>query len=59
MPSPPPASDPNSLSKRVFVGGLPYNVQKDALFDLFSPFGEILNITLKSNRDTYAFIVSV
>lgn len=44
----------------VYVGNIPHNASKSDLKTLFSVFGKIAQVTLKSNRDStyrYAFIV--
>jgi cold-inducible RNA-binding protein len=38
--------------KNLFVGNLPYAATEDALRDLFSPFGEVQDIRIMTDRDT-------
>jgi cold-inducible RNA-binding protein len=38
--------------KNLFVGNLPYAATEDALRELFSPFGEVQEIRIMTDRDT-------
>lgn len=40
------------MAKRLFVGGLPYNVTDVQLKDMFSPFGAIVSCTVITDRMT-------
>jgi cold-inducible RNA-binding protein len=38
--------------KNLFVGNLPFSTTEDALRDLFSPFGEVQQVRIMTDRDT-------
>jgi cold-inducible RNA-binding protein len=38
--------------KNLFVGNLPFGATEDALRDLFSPFGEVQQVRIMTDRDT-------
>lgn len=38
--------------KNLFVGNLPFSATEDALRDLFSPFGEVQQVRIMTDRDT-------
>jgi cold-inducible RNA-binding protein len=38
--------------KNLFVGNLPFGANEDALRDLFSPFGEVQQVRIMTDRDT-------
>lgn len=40
------------MSKKIYVGNLPFSVTEDKLRELFSPFGDIEEVTLISDRAT-------
>ncbi len=40
------------MSKKVYVGNLPFSVTQEQLKELFSSFGEISEVTLISDRRT-------
>ena len=37
---------------RIYVGNLPYSVSREQLVQLFSPFGEVADIHVVTDRDT-------
>jgi RNA recognition motif-containing protein len=37
---------------RIYVGNLPYSVTRDQLSQLFSPFGEVADVNLITDRQT-------
>jgi len=39
-------------SMRIYVGNLPYSVTRDQLVQLFSPFGEIADVHVVTDRQT-------
>ncbi len=50
-----------SMSKKLYVGNLSYDVDKDTLTQLFSAYGTVENVNLITDRDTgqskgYAFV---
>ena len=50
--------------KNLFVGNLPFDASEDALRDLFSPFGEVQQVRIMTDRDTgksrgFAFVEMV
>jgi cold-inducible RNA-binding protein len=50
--------------KNLFVGNLPFDTTEDALRDLLSPFGEVQQVRIMTDRDTgksrgFAFIEMV
>ena len=36
----------------IFVGNLPFRAEREDVFQLFAPFGEVLNCSLPLERDT-------
>ena len=38
--------------KNLFVGNLPFDATEEALRDLFSPFGEVQQVRIMTDRDT-------
>ena len=38
--------------KNLFVGNLPFDVTEEALRDLFTPFGEVQQVRIMTDRDT-------
>ncbi len=40
------------MSKKLFVGNLPFTVDEDQLRDMFSPFGQVKEIAVISDRET-------
>lgn len=38
--------------KNIFVGNLPFSATEDGLRDLFSPFGEVQQVRIMTDRDT-------
>jgi len=49
------------MSKKLYVGNLSYDVDKEKLMELFSAYGVVENVNLISDRDTgqskgYAFV---
>merc|ERR1719419_1642954 len=45
------------MSSRIWIGGLPRYVDKEALADTFGDFGTVIEVTIKlASKDTYAFI---
>lgn len=38
--------------KNLFVGNLPFGASEEALRDLFSPFGEVQQVRIMTDRDT-------
>ena len=40
------------VSKRLYVGNLPYTVTEDTLRDLFAQYGEIVSVSIPTDRDT-------
>ncbi len=38
--------------KNIFVGNLPFSATEDDLRDLFSPFGEVQQVKIMTDRDT-------
>ena len=50
--------------KNLFVGNLPFDATEDALRDLFSPYGEVQQVRIMTDRDTgrsrgFAFVEMV
>jgi RNA recognition motif-containing protein len=39
-------------SMRIYVGNLPYSVTRDQLTELFSPFGEVADVHVVTDRQT-------
>jgi RNA recognition motif-containing protein len=37
---------------RIYVGNLPYSVTRDQLAELFSPFGEVVDVHVVTDRQT-------
>ena len=40
------------MSKRLFVGGLPYSITSSQLEEMFSKFGTVVSATVITDRDT-------
>ena len=40
------------MSKKLYVGNLPYSVTESALRELFAPCGEIVSVAVITDRDT-------
>jgi RNA recognition motif-containing protein len=40
------------MSKRLFVGGLPYGITSSQLEEMFSKFGTVVSATVITDRDT-------
>jgi len=40
------------MSKKLYVGNLPYSVTETALRDLFSPLGEVTSVAVITDRDS-------
>ena len=40
------------MSKKLYVGNLPYSVTEQALRELFAPCGEIVSVAVITDRDT-------
>jgi RNA recognition motif-containing protein len=40
------------MSKRIYVGNLPYSATEDELKELFSPYGTVENVDLIADRET-------
>ncbi len=38
------------MSKRIYVGGLPYSINETALQELFSPFGQVADVPVVTDR---------
>jgi RNA recognition motif-containing protein len=47
-----PPFESSTPSYKVFVGGLPHNATKDAIFSYFCKFAEVINIDLPKNPKT-------
>ena len=49
------------MSKKLYIGNLPYSVTETALRELFTPLGEVSSVSIITDRDTgqpkgFAFI---
>ena len=40
------------MSKKIFVGNLPFDVSEDDVRNLFTPFGAVESVTLVADRET-------
>ncbi|MDX1503812.1 MAG: RNA-binding protein [Thermoanaerobaculia bacterium] len=40
------------MSKRIYVGNLPYSATEDELRELFGAYGEVLGVDLVNDRET-------
>lgn len=40
------------MSKSIYVGNLPWSASEEEVRELFSPYGNVLNVKLVSDRDT-------
>lgn len=40
------------MSKKIYVGNLPFNATEDDIRDLFSRFGNVLSVSIISDRET-------
>ena len=40
------------MSKKLFVGNLPFDVSEDDVRNLFTPFGKVESVTLVADRET-------
>lgn len=40
------------MSKRLFVGGLPYSITSSQLEEMFSKFGTVVSVSVITDRDT-------
>lgn len=40
------------MSKKLYVGNLPYSVTETALRDMFSPLGEVTSVAVITDRDS-------
>lgn len=40
------------MSKKLFVGNLPFDVSEDDVRNLFTPFGTVESVTLVADRET-------
>ena len=40
------------MSKRLFVGGLPYSIASSQLEEMFSKFGTVVSVSVITDRDT-------
>ena len=40
------------MSKRLYVGNLPYSVTETSLRELFTPLGEVTSVSVITDRDT-------
>ena len=43
------------MTKRIYVGNLPYSATEDEVRDLFSPHGEIISVAMITDRETGRF----
>ena len=43
------------MSKRIYVGNLPYSATEDEVRDLFSQHGEIISVAMITDRETGRF----
>jgi RNA recognition motif-containing protein len=46
------AQEGKIMSKRLYVGNLPYDTTEGDLRDLFSPHGEVLSVSVVEDRET-------
>lgn len=40
------------MSKKLYVGNLPFNATADELREMFSPYGRVMSATLVTDRET-------
>jgi RNA recognition motif-containing protein len=40
------------MNKRIYVGNLPYTANEDELRELFSQYGEVVSVSLVTDRET-------
>ncbi|MDE5832318.1 MAG: RNA-binding protein [Desulfovibrio sp.] len=40
------------MSKSIYVGNLPWSATEEEVRELFSPYGNVINVKLVSDRDT-------
>lgn len=40
------------MSKSIYVGNLPWSATEEQVRELFSPYGNVINVKLVSDRDT-------
>lgn len=40
------------MAKRLFVGNLPYSATQDEIREVFAAFGEVVEVDLRSDRET-------
>jgi len=40
------------MNKRIYVGNLPYTANEDEVRDLFSQYGEVVSVSLATDRET-------
>ena len=40
------------MAQRLYVGNLPFSATEDAVRDLFSQYGQVVSVTLLTDRDT-------
>lgn len=40
------------MSKKIYVGNLPFSATDDEVHDLFSPYGEVQSVNLITDRET-------
>ncbi len=45
----------NLMSKRIYVGNLPYSATEEEVRDLFSQHGEIISVAMITDRETGRF----
>lgn len=43
------------MNKKLYVGNLPYDVDEDAIRDLFSQYGEVVSVDMINDRETGRF----
>ena len=43
------------MTKRIYVGNLPYSATEEEVRDLFSPHGEIVNVAMINDQETGRF----
>lgn len=43
------------MAKKIYVGNLSFSAQEDEVYDLFTPFGDVLSIQMINDRDTGRF----
>ncbi|WP_420628065.1 RNA recognition motif domain-containing protein [Candidatus Leptofilum sp.] len=43
------------MSKKIYVGNLPFSASEDEVYDLFTPFGNVDSLAMINDRDTGRF----